>query len=127
MIPRADDYTTAWHRISKMVPEKLPSANELEIAADGTGLKTGSAGEYLTYRYGKPGNRKKHVVLVITVDVRRRKLLGVDAYVEGRDHSEARTAAKMLADVREKGKRVKRFYGKSLRCQPCLLFLKGRG
>ncbi|MFQ1021685.1 hypothetical protein [Tardisphaera saccharovorans] len=40
MIPRADDYTTAWHRISQTIPEiRLPSANELEIAADGTGLK----------------------------------------------------------------------------------------
>ncbi|MFQ1020787.1 hypothetical protein [Tardisphaera saccharovorans] len=60
------------------------------------------------------------------MDVRRRKLLAVDAYVEGRGHSEAKTAVKMLAGVREKGKRVKRFYGKNLRCQPCLLFLKGR-
>ncbi|MFQ1020786.1 hypothetical protein [Tardisphaera saccharovorans] len=39
LIPRADDYTTAWRGISNLVPEKLPSANELEIAADGTGLK----------------------------------------------------------------------------------------
>ncbi|MGC9174289.1 MAG: hypothetical protein ACP5GO_00230 [Thermoprotei archaeon] len=37
-------------------------------------MKTGSAGEYLTYRYGKPGGQKKYVVLVITVDIRRRKL-----------------------------------------------------
>jgi hypothetical protein len=52
----------------------LLSAKELEIAADGNGLKTGSAGEYLTYKYGKPGGQKKYVVLVITVDIRRRKL-----------------------------------------------------
>ncbi|MGC8670972.1 MAG: transposase [Thermoprotei archaeon] len=95
-----------------MVPKtRLPSAKELEIAADGTGLKTGSAGEYLTYRYGKPRKRKKHVVLVITVDVRRRKLLGVDAYVEGRGCSEAKTAVKMLASIREKGKTISKFYG----------------
>jgi hypothetical protein len=63
-----------------MVPEiRLPSAKELEIAADGTKLKTGSAGEYLTYRYGRPGRQRKRVVLVITVDFRRGKLLGVDA------------------------------------------------
>ncbi|MGC8632358.1 MAG: hypothetical protein ACP5UI_01075 [Thermoprotei archaeon] len=97
------------------------------MAADGTGLKTGSAGGYMTYRYGRPGRQKKHVVLVITVDVRRRKLLSADAYIEGKGDSEARTAAKMLAEVREKGKSVRRFYGKSLRCQPCILFLKGSG
>jgi len=112
LIPRADDYTTAWHRISKMVPEiRLPSAKELEIAADGTGLKTGSADEYLTYRYGRPEKTKKHVLLVITVDGKRRKLLSADAYIEGRGHSEARTAVTMVAEVRERGKRIKRFYG----------------
>ncbi|WP_449462589.1 transposase [Tardisphaera miroshnichenkoae] len=112
IIPRADDYTTAWQGISKMVPEiKLPSASELEVAADSTELKTGSAGEYMTYRYGKPGKKRKHVVLVITVDIKRRKLLGVDAYVEGRGRSEARTAVKMLANIRKKGKTVKKFYG----------------
>ncbi len=47
LIPRADDYITAWRRVSKMIPEvRLPSAKEIEMAADGTGLKTGSAGEY---------------------------------------------------------------------------------
>ncbi|MFQ1021006.1 hypothetical protein [Tardisphaera saccharovorans] len=112
MILRTDDCTIAWRRISGMVPEiRLPSAKELEIAADGTGLKTGSAGEYLTYRYGRPGKSRKHVLLVITVDVKRRKLLSADAYIEGRGHSEARTAVTMVAEVREKGKSVKKFYG----------------
>ncbi|MGC8632079.1 MAG: hypothetical protein ACP5T2_06695, partial [Thermoprotei archaeon] len=111
LIPRADDYTTACRRICGMIPEKLPTVRELEVMADATGLKTESAGEYLTCRYGKPGRQRKHVVLVITVDVKRRKLLSADAYVEGRGRSEAKTAAKMLAEVREKGKRVKRFYG----------------
>ncbi|MFQ1021684.1 hypothetical protein [Tardisphaera saccharovorans] len=54
------------------------------------------------------------------MDVRCKKLLSADAYIEGRGHSEARTAAKMLADVRKKGKTVKRFHDKSLRCQPGL-------
>ncbi|MGC8632137.1 MAG: hypothetical protein ACP5T2_07000 [Thermoprotei archaeon] len=48
---------------------------------------------------------------VITVDVRRRKLLGVDAYIEGRGHSEARTAVTMVAEVREEGKTVAKLYG----------------
>ncbi|MGC8615280.1 MAG: hypothetical protein ACP5UU_05695 [Thermoprotei archaeon] len=52
--PHADDYRTAWHRVSSMVSESLPSVKKLEIVADGTKLKTGSAGEYLTYRYGRP-------------------------------------------------------------------------
>ncbi|MGC8630853.1 MAG: transposase [Thermoprotei archaeon] len=81
------------------------------MATDGTRLKTGSAREYLTFRYGKPGKQKKRVVLVITVDVRRRKLLAVDAYIEGRSHSEVKTAAKMITEVKEKGKKVRKFYG----------------
>ncbi|MGC8601929.1 MAG: hypothetical protein ACP5LS_05875, partial [Thermoprotei archaeon] len=48
-----------------------------------------------------------------------------DAYVEKRGHSEARTATKMPASIREKGKRIKRIYGKSLRYQPRLLFAEG--
>jgi len=51
------------------------------------------------------------VVLVITVDARRKKLLSAAVYVEGRGHSEARTAVNVLANIREKGKRVKGFYG----------------
>ncbi len=102
----------AWRRVSKMIPEvRLPSAKEIEMAADGTGLKTGSAGEYRTFRYGKPGKQRKHVVLVITVDIRHRKLLGADAYVEGRGHSEAKTAVRMIAEIRKEGKTVKKFYG----------------
>ncbi|MGC8674590.1 MAG: hypothetical protein ACP5TI_05685 [Thermoprotei archaeon] len=30
LIPRADNYTTAWRRISRMMPEKLPSAKEVK-------------------------------------------------------------------------------------------------
>ena len=36
-----------------MKPEiELPDEDEAEVAADGTGLKSGSAGEYRTYIYG---------------------------------------------------------------------------
>jgi len=49
-IPRCDDYTTSWYRIHGMEPKmKLPGGEEAEIAADGTGFKSGSAGEYKTY------------------------------------------------------------------------------
>jgi hypothetical protein len=52
LIPHCDDYTTAWYRIHDMKPEiELPDKDEAEIAADGTGLKSGSAGEYRTYIY----------------------------------------------------------------------------
>ena len=53
LIPHCDDYTTAWYRIHDMKPEiELPDEDEAEVAADGTGLKSGSAGEYRTYIYG---------------------------------------------------------------------------
>ncbi|MGC8674589.1 MAG: transposase [Thermoprotei archaeon] len=90
---------------------KAAKRQRSKVAADDTGLKTGSAGEYLTYTYGKPRKHKKHVVLVITVDVKRRKLLSADAYIEGRGHSQVKTAVKAIADVREKGKKIRKFYG----------------
>jgi len=55
-----------------------------------------------TARYGKPGRQGKHVVMVTTVNVGRRRLLGVDAYIKGKGNSEARTATRMLAEVRKR-------------------------
>ncbi len=50
-IPRTDDYTTAYRRISKMMPEvRLPSVKEMEVAADDIKLKTGSAGGHIQVR-----------------------------------------------------------------------------
>jgi hypothetical protein len=40
-IPKYNDYTTIWHRVHDMIPEiELPTDKDLEVATDGSGLKT---------------------------------------------------------------------------------------
>ncbi|MGC2034288.1 MAG: IS5/IS1182 family transposase, partial [Thermoplasmata archaeon] len=88
LIPDSADYTTLWHRLHGMAPEvKLPKFTELELATDGTGLKTSNAGEYRIFRYGDPEARqRKHLVVVITADVRRKKVIGIEAHIEGKGY-----------------------------------------
>ena len=82
LIPEYDDYTTIWHRIHNLKPEiELPDYDELEIGCDGSGLKTNNAGQYRIYKYGER-TRKKHLVVIITGDVRHKKLLDIEAYVK---------------------------------------------
>ena len=113
LIPDAADYTTLWHRIHRMIPEvKLPRYTELELASDGTGLKTSNAGEYRIFRYGDPeAQRRKHLVVVITADVRRKKVIGIEVHIEGKGHSEAETAAAHVRAATRRGYRVRTFYG----------------
>jgi len=112
LIPEYSDFSSIWHRVHDMIPEiSLPTAEELEVASDGTGLKTNNAGEYRVFRYGEEGRMKKHLIVVITADVKHRKLLKVDARVEGEGDSEPKIAEKHLKEVREEGKKVKKFYG----------------
>ena len=79
------DYTTIWHRIHDLIPEiSIPEWDDIEVASDGTGLKTSNAGEYRIMKYGdKDAKRRKHLVVVITADVRRKKLIGITAFTEG--------------------------------------------
>lgn len=78
LIPAYNDYTTIWYRVHNMIPEiKLPDKKEIEIASDGTGLKTNNAGEYRVFKYGKESKKKKHLVVIITADVAHKKLLKV--------------------------------------------------
>ncbi|MGC8701236.1 MAG: transposase, partial [Thermoplasmata archaeon] len=47
IIPYFSDYTTLWRRIHDFKPElDKPEYKEIEIASDGTGLKTTNAGTY---------------------------------------------------------------------------------
>ena len=93
LIPYHDDYTTIWHRVHGMKPEiKLPTYDEVEAGSDGTGFKTGNAGEYRTFVYGKI--RRKHVKVTITADVKSKRLLAVDVKIEG--SSEPKAAAKHI-------------------------------
>ncbi|MFP3130426.1 MAG: hypothetical protein RXR51_02430 [Nitrososphaeria archaeon] len=52
-----------------MRPEiKLPTYDEVEAGSDGTGFKTGNAGEYRTLVYGKI--RREYVKVTITTDIK---------------------------------------------------------
>jgi len=108
LIFHCDDYTTAWYIIHEMKPEiELPDEDEAEVAADGTGLKFGSAGEYRTYIYGNI--RRRYVKVVITADIRTKKLIDVHAYIgEG---SEAEIAVKQIKRMQDNGIKLKKFYG----------------
>lgn len=113
LIPRAPDYTTLWHRLHALTPEvRLPEYRDLEVASDGTGLKTTNAGEYRIFRYGDPDARqRKHLVVVITADVRRKKVIGIEVHIEGKGHSKPRTATSHVREVTRRGYRVRKFYG----------------
>ena len=113
LIPTYPDYTTLWHRIHGLTPAlKLPKFSDLELASDGTGMKTTNAGEYRIFRYGDPeAERRKHLVVVITADVRRKKVLGIEVHIEGKGHSESQTAAAHVRAATERGFRVRKFYG----------------
>jgi Transposase DDE domain len=113
LIPAAADYTTLWHRLHGMTPEvKLPKYTDLELASDGTGIKTSNAGEYRIFRYGDPeAKQRKHLVVVITADVRRKKVIGIEVHIEGKGHSESGTAAAHVREVTKRGYRVRKFYG----------------
>ena len=64
-----------------MVPEiELPTEKDLEVATDGSGLKTNNAGEYRVFKYGNK-TKKKHLVVVITADIKQKKLLKVEAQI----------------------------------------------
>ena len=86
LIPVYPDYTTIWTRVHELVPEiSLPSFSIAEIGTDGTGLKTRNAGEYRLFKYGdRDAIQKKHLVVVITADVKHKKLLCVDVRIEGK-------------------------------------------
>ena len=89
-----DDYTTIWHRVHDMRPEiKPPTYDEVEAGSDGTGFKSGNAGEYRTYVYGNL--RRKYVKVIITADVRTKKLIAVDVKIG--EVSEPKVAAKHIS------------------------------
>jgi len=107
LIPYHDDYTTIWHRVHGMRPEIKLLTYEVEAGSDGTGFKTGNAGEYRTYVYGNL--RRKYVKVIITEDVRTKKLLAVDVKIG--EVSEPKVAAKHIELLKEKGIKLKKFYG----------------
>lgn len=111
LIPESNDYTTIWTRVHNMIPEiSLPSETDLEVGTDGSGLKSNNAGEYRVLKYGDK-KKKKYLVVVITADVKNKKLLKVDAYIQKKRKSEPKVAVKHIRDLKKKGKKPTKFYG----------------
>ena len=111
LIPEYDDYTTIWYRVHKMKPEiELPDYDDLEIGSDGSGLKSNNAGQYRIFKYGER-TRKKYLVVVITADVNHKKLLDVDAHIEGEGPDEPKIGMKHARKLVKKGKKIRKYYG----------------
>ena len=113
IIPYYGDYTTIWYRIHEKKPDLDISGMEYaEIGTDGTGMKTNNAGSYRTAKYGDPdAGKRKHLVVIVTADVRTKRIIGIESHVEGTGPSEPETASRHIREAVMKGVRVKGFYG----------------
>ena len=112
-IPNYGDYTTIWNRIHDMKPDLDISGLEYaEIGTDGTGLKTNNAGSYRITKYGDPDRkRRKHLIIIITADVKTKKILGIESHIEGTGSPEPETASRHIRKAVMNGIGVKGFYG----------------
>ncbi len=111
LIPYFEDYTTAWYRIHDFIPKiKLPSYKELNVATDGTCTEARNGGRYLEMKYGKRG-RDKYVVVTITVDIKHKKLLNIEAHIEGQGPSEPEVAIEHGKELIKKGYKISKFNG----------------
>jgi hypothetical protein len=109
LIPEYDDYSTIWYRIHDMKPEiSIPDYDDLELGCDGSGLKSNNAGQYRIFKYGER-TRKKYLIVVITAD-KRRKLIDVDAHIEGEGPDEPKIGMKHARKMVRKGKRIRKYY-----------------
>ncbi|MEM4065822.1 MAG: IS5/IS1182 family transposase, partial [Candidatus Micrarchaeaceae archaeon] len=111
-IPYFGDYTTLWKRIHKIKIKIIPENKEV-VESDGTCLKTSNAGEYRQFKYGDiNAKRKKYLVVIITADVKKRKLLNLEIQIQGEGQSEPKVAEKQIKEASKKYK-IKKFYGDS--------------
>lgn len=111
-IPYYEDFTTAWYRLHNLKPEiKLPSYEELNVSSDGSGLKMTNGGGYREYKYDWDKKKKKHLIVTITADVRTKRLLGIDAWVEGEGVSEPKAAVKHMKKLIKNHNKVRTFKG----------------
>ncbi|OWP57513.1 MAG: hypothetical protein B2I17_00405 [Thermoplasmatales archaeon B_DKE] len=113
IIPQYGDYTTIWYRIHDMMPDiDISGLRYAELGTDGTGMKTNNAGAYRIMKYGDPAaKRRKHLIIIITADVRTKKIIGIESHVEGSGLSEPETAGKHITEAVMKGVTVREFYG----------------
>ncbi len=113
IIPYYGDYTTIWYRIHEKKPDlDISGMQYAELGTDGSGMKTNNAGSYRIMKYGDPDARKrKHLVVIITADVKTKKIIGIESHVEGTGLSEPEAASRHIREAVMKGVKVKEFYG----------------
>ncbi|MEM3431541.1 MAG: hypothetical protein QW783_03285 [Candidatus Micrarchaeia archaeon] len=102
-IPYFGDYTTLWNRIHKINIKIIPENKEF-VESDGTGLKTSNAGEYRQFKYGDlNAKRKKYLVVIITADVKKKKLLyleHIQEKVDQNQRSQKNRLRKIVKDIK---------------------------
>ncbi|MEM0098697.1 MAG: IS5/IS1182 family transposase, partial [Thermoplasmata archaeon] len=78
--------------------------------SDGTSLKASNAGEYRQFKYGDLNvKRNKYLVVIITADVKKKKLLYLD-HIQGKGQSEPKVAEKQIKEASENGYKIKKIY-----------------
>ncbi|MEM3488759.1 MAG: transposase, partial [Nitrososphaerota archaeon] len=63
------------------------------------------------FKYGDNNAREKHLVVVITADVKRKKLLCVEVHIEDKEHTEASIAMEQVSHISQRGIKTRKFYG----------------
>jgi len=82
-----------------------------DLGTDGTRLKTSNAGTYRIMKYGDPDARKrKHLAVIITADVRTKRIMEIESHVEKSGLSEPEVAGKHMKDAILQGIKVSEFY-----------------
>lgn len=111
LIPKHNDYISAYRRIVKIDPEiELPKVGTISATTDGSGMKMNSAGEYRKDKYGNKG-AKKYLRVVITADPFKKDLLDCEVFVDGEGPSEPEVAMSHLEDLIKKGFDIYKFWG----------------
>jgi len=111
LIPKHNDYSSAFRRIKKMDTEiERPEKKSVSATTDGSGIKMNSAGEYRKDKYGNKG-QKKYLRVVITADPHTKDLLDCEVHVDGEGMSEPEIAMSHLEELIEEGFDIKKFWG----------------
>jgi len=111
LIPKGNDYTTIWRRVTKANPSiTLPPQKEISVACDGSGFKMDNRGEYRHSKYS-PKKIRKFVRVVITADPEKKKLLAVSAEIDEEGVSESKISIRHISGILAHGKIVNKAYG----------------
>ncbi|MBS3144237.1 IS5 family transposase [Candidatus Woesearchaeota archaeon] len=110
LLPQFNNYSTTNRRVNKLdLTITLPTAGEVHVACDGTGIKMCNAGAYRSDKYGT--KRRPYIRVILTADPLARKILAVEVNIEGHGMSEPQAAVEHLSMLWTHGKKIKKFWG----------------